>query len=117
MQTRLTSSSLRLLLVEDSTDDAELVIAQLGSAGFDVISTRVETADEMQAALKSGGWDAVLSDYNLPKFSTEAALKILQSHQLDIPFIIVSGCIGEETAVALMKAGAHDFVMKGKLAR
>ena len=117
MQTRLTTSDLRLLLVEDSTDDAELVIAQLGSAGFSVISTRVETAEEMQTALQSGVWDAVLSDYNLPKFSTEAALKILQSHQLDIPFIIVSGCIGEETAVALMKAGAHDFVMKGKLAR
>ena len=79
--------------------------------------TRVETAAEMEAALQSGVWDAVLSDYNLPSFSTEAALPMLQSRKLDIPFIIVSGCIGEEVAVTLMKAGAHDFVMKGKLAR
>ncbi|HUX91917.1 MAG TPA: PAS domain S-box protein [Gallionellaceae bacterium] len=113
----LMANDLRLLMVEDSADDAELVVAELTHAGFGVTASRVETAAEMEAALKTGVWDAVLSDYNLPSFSTEAALTMLQSRKLDIPFIIVSGCIGEEVAVTLMKAGAHDFVMKGKLAR
>ena len=108
---------LNLLLVEDSADDMELIRAELDLAGFQVHISRVETAEEMAAALCSESWDAVISDYNLPTFSTEGALQVLHSFHLDLPFIIVSGCIGEETAVALMKAGAHDFVMKDNLAR
>lgn len=110
-------SELRLLMVEDSVEDAELVVAELTLAGFEVAATRVESASEMEAALQSCTWDAIISDYNLPVFSAEAALATLKAYKLDLPFIIVSGCIGEETAVALMKAGAHDFVIKGKLAR
>jgi len=108
---------LRLLLVEDCADDAELIVVELTLAGFDVAATRVESAAGMQAALQSHAWDAIISDYSLPTFSAEAALDTLKACKLDLPFIIVSGHIGEETAVALMKAGAHDFVMKGKLAR
>ena len=78
---------------------------------------RVETGAEMAAALATANWDAVICDYNLPGFSATAALNLLQSSRQDIPFIIVSGQIGEEAAVALMKAGAHDFIMKGHLAR
>lgn len=108
---------LRLLLVEDSADDAELVIVELSLAGFEVVAARVESAPEMEAALQSQTWDAIISDYNLPAFSAEAALSTIQASKIDLPFIIVSGHIGEKNAVALMKAGAHDFVMKGKLAR
>lgn len=108
---------IKLLLVEDSTDDAELVLAALSSSGFDVSAYRVENSAEMREALDEESWDVVLSDFNLPEFSTMEALDILKSSGLDIPFIVVSGCIGEETAVALMKSGAHDFVMKGNLGR
>ena len=109
-------SPLRLLLVEDSEDDAALVLAAL-SAEFEVFPLRVENGPAMKQALNEQSWDAVLSDFNLPKFSTVGALDILKSSGLDIPFIVVSGCIGEEAAVALMKSGAHDFVMKDNLAR
>ncbi|BCB28668.1 sensor kinase [Sulfurimicrobium lacus] len=109
--------ALRLLLVEDSADDAELIDVELTLAGFEVALTRVESGPEMKDALETRAWDAIISDYSLPAFSAEAALATLQSSKLDLPFIIVSGHVGEETAVALMKAGAHDFVMKGRLAR
>ncbi len=108
---------LRLLLVEDSDDDAELVLEALSSSGFDVAFRRVENAAGMIEALEKSSWDAVLSDFNLPEFSTQEALDILKSYDLDLPFIVVSGYIGEEAAVAMMKSGAHDFVMKGNLAR
>lgn len=108
---------LRLLHVEDSDDDAELVVAALSSSGFDVSFRRVENGAEMNDALENSSWDAVLSDFNLPEFSTREALGILKSRDLDLPFIVVSGCIGEEAAVSLMKSGAHDFVMKDNLAR
>jgi len=109
--------SLRVLLVEDSPDDAELVLFELGEAGFDVASRRVENKTEMLAAMAEGGWDVVISDFNLPAFDTGDALALLREKDEDIPFIIVSGLIGEETAIALMKKGASDFVMKDKLAR
>lgn len=115
------SKTLSVLLVEDSADDAELVMRALrddtGEGGFSIDCLRVETAEAMQSALAGGGWDVILSDYNLPGFGAEEALSVLQASGHDIPFIIVSACIGEETAVSLMKAGAHDFVMKGSLAR
>ena len=109
-------SPLRLLLVEDSGDDAALVLAAL-SAEFEVFPLRVENGAAMKRALDEQSRDAVLSDFNLPEFSTVEALDTLKSSGLDIPFIVVSGCIGEEAAVALMKSGAHDFVMKDNLAR
>ena len=109
-------SPLRLLLVEDSGDDAALVFAAL-SAEFEVFPLRVENGAAMKQALGEQSWDAVLSDFNLPEFSTLEALDILKSGNFDIPFIVVSGYIGEESAVALMKSGAHDFVMKGNLGR
>ena len=108
---------MRVLMVEDSADDAELTLNVLREGGFDVDCLRVETAEAMQEALIDGNWDVVLSDYNLPRFSAGAALSVLKGSGLDIPFIIVSGCIGEEAAVGLLKVGAHDFVIKGSASR
>jgi two-component system sensor histidine kinase UhpB len=108
---------LRILLVEDSRDDADLILFALDEGGFDIVSARVETEAGMREALQSAGWDVVISDFNLPRFDTRAALALLRETDADVPFIIVSGCIGEESAVALMKEGASDFVMKDKLAR
>ena len=108
---------LRVLIVEDSEDDALLLVRELGSRGYEPIVERVETADDMRAALNRRSWDIVVSDYSMPSFSGPAALSVLKESHLDIPFIIVSGTIGEETAVEAMRAGAHDFMIKGKLAR
>lgn len=109
--------ALRILLVEDSEDDAELTLAELHDRGMAIESRRVDTEAGMRSALAECRWDLVLSDFNLPRFSAAAALSVLQGAGLDIPFIVVSGFIGEETAVEMMKAGAHDFVMKNNLAR
>ncbi|MEW5849086.1 MAG: EAL domain-containing protein [Myxococcota bacterium] len=111
------SKPLRVLLVEDNPDDAELLLRQLRKAGYDPHYQRVDTPGGMSHALGSEMWDLVLSDYHMPTFSGFAALKLLQETRLDIPFIIVSGNIGEETAVAAMKAGAHDYIMKDNLTR
>jgi PAS domain S-box-containing protein len=112
-----TRSPLRLLLVEDSTDDAELLVYTLRHGGYDIRHERVQTADEMRRALETGEWDLVISDYSLPTFSGPEALQVLLERGLDLPFIIISGTIGEETAVTALKAGAHDFLVKGRLAR
>jgi two-component system, cell cycle sensor histidine kinase and response regulator CckA len=109
--------SLRVLIVEDSEDDMLLVLRELRRGGYTVDSIRVETSAAMQAALEQQQWDVVIADYSLPAFSAPQALQLLQSLNLDLPFIIVSGKIGEETAVAAMKAGAHDYLIKGNLAR
>jgi diguanylate cyclase (GGDEF)-like protein len=110
--------SLRVLIVEDSEDDAELLVIELEKGGYDPIYTRVDTETDMQAALEHPlAWDIVLADYSMPEFSAIAALSLLRKNRLDLPFIIVSGKIGEDTAVAAMKAGAHDYIVKGKLAR
>ncbi len=108
---------LRVLLVEDSRDDAALALLALRRAGYDPIHERVEDRDQMAEALAHGSWDAIIADYSLPRFSAPAALHLLKSTGKDIPFIIITGAIGEETAVAAMKAGAHDYLMKGNLAR
>jgi len=108
---------LRVLIVEDSEDDAQLVLRELGRGGYDPVSRRVDTPEAMDAALKEGTWDAVISDYTMPRFSAPAALKLLQESGLDVPFIVVTGAVGEETAVGVMKAGAHDYVMKANLGR
>lgn len=108
---------LRVLLVEDSPDDAELVLCELAAAGFEVESRRTDTAEDTHAALEESDWDVVLSDYNLPLYSAQEALETLQASGKDIPFLIVSGCVGDEAAVAMMKAGAEDFIIKGSYAR
>jgi len=107
----------RVLVVEDSEDDALLLISELRDAGYDPAFERVDTAEAMEAALATQPWDIVISDYSMPRFSASAALTLLQESGLDLPFIIVSGAIGEDAAVAAMKAGAHDWVMKSNLAR
>jgi two-component system cell cycle sensor histidine kinase/response regulator CckA len=108
---------LAMLIVEDSENDVEFIVRTLKQSGYDVSHERVETADAMRVALAKRAWDLVISDYNMPKFNGPAALTVLQEADLDLPFIVVSGSIGEECAVALMKAGAHDYVMKGNLTR
>jgi diguanylate cyclase (GGDEF)-like protein/PAS domain S-box-containing protein len=115
-QTRVTRS-IDLLLAEDSEDDARLVIRVLQRGGFEVRHQRVESAAAMTAALRQQAWDAVISDYNMPGFSGMAALGILRSTGLDIPFILISGTVGEEIAVDAMKAGADDYVLKMNLSR
>ncbi|NOZ48465.1 MAG: PAS domain S-box protein [Chloroflexi bacterium] len=108
---------LKLLIVEDSEIDASWVVRLLCKAGYDVAFERVETATAMQAALERQSWDLVIADYSQPQFDAPSALRLLQQAKLDIPFIVVSGVIGEEAAVEIMKAGAHDFVSKDNLAR
>jgi signal transduction histidine kinase len=108
---------LRVLLIEDSLDDADLVLEELRPMGRPLEYERVDSASGLRAALAKQRWQLVLCDYSLPSFDAPAALAIIAEHRLDLPFIIISGAIGEETAVAAMRAGAHDFLIKGKLAR
>jgi signal transduction histidine kinase len=108
---------LRVLIVEDSEDDVLLLVGEFRRRGYEPTVERVQTADDMRAALKRRSWDIVVSDCTMPSFSAFAALSVLKETCLDIPFIIVSGTIGEETAVDAMRAGAQDFMIKGKLAR
>ena len=109
-------SPLRVLLVEDSEDDALLLLLQLKRSGQQVEHVRVDTADAMRTALQQQ-WDVVISDFTMPRFSGEAALEIFREVGLVCPFIIVTGTIGEESAVALMKKGVSDFVLKTNLPR
>lgn len=106
----------RVLLVEDSEDDAILIIRELKSNGMDVSFLQVDTEPAMREALKDA-WDVVLSDYKMPKFSALDALKIMKESRKDLPFIVVSGSVGEKIAVDLMHAGAHDYVMKDNMTR
>ena len=108
---------IRVLIVEDSTDDAELVLRQLRRAGYDPVSERVETAEAMKTALEREPWDLVVSDYSMPRFDAPTALHLLNQSGRDVPFIVVSGSIGEDIAVAMMKTGAHDYVLKQNLTR
>ena len=108
---------LRVLMVEDSEDDALLVLRELRAAGYDPTHERVDTAAALEASLDRHTWDLVIGDYSMPHFSGTAALAILRERGLDIPYICVSGTITEELAVAAMKAGANDYVTKGHLKR
>ena len=108
---------LNVLVVEDSEDDVHLLVRELKQGGYDVKHQQVDRPETMQAALAGHQWDIVISDYSLPQFSGLAALSLLQKSGHDLPFILISGTIGEETAVAAMRAGAHDYLLKGKLAR
>src|SRR5215207_9301253 len=109
---------LRVLVVEDYEDDALLLLRELRRGGYDPVSERVDTAGAMEAALDEREWDLVIADHSMPAFSSSAALELLRSKGFaDLPFIIVSGQIGEDVAVAAMKAGAQDYIMKDNLAR
>jgi two-component system cell cycle sensor histidine kinase/response regulator CckA len=108
---------LKLLIVEDYEDDCLLVVHTLRRAGLHCDYTRVHSSQPFRELLKTHEWDVIISDYSLPDFSAPAALDILNESQLDIPFIVISGTVGEETVVKLMKSGARDCVMKDHLAR
>src|SRR5829696_435681 len=109
---------LKVLLVEDSEDDALLLLRELRRGGYDTVHERVDTAGAMEAALDGQEWDLVIADHSMPAFSSSAALELLRNKGFaDLPFIIVSGQIGEQVAVEGMKAGAQDYLMKGNLAR
>lgn len=109
--------ALRLLVVEDSELDHELLLRALRRQGFEPEAKRVEDEPGLRAALAAGGWDAVVSDHHLPRFSSGEALRTVRSSGFDGPFLIVSGTIGEDAAVAAMQAGADDYLIKGRLAR
>jgi len=111
------TTQIRVLIVEDSEADALLLLRELRRADFEPIYARVETEAEMADALASQSWDIIVSDYVLPTFSGMAALQTYHDSGQDLPFIIVSGVAGEDTAVAAMKAGAQDYILKGNLSR
>jgi PAS domain S-box-containing protein len=108
---------IRVLIIEDSEDDVLLAVRALKKGSYDPVFARVEDAGTMRKALQEKTWDVILCDYKMPKFNGLAAIALLKETGIDIPLIIVSGAIGEETAVACMKAGANDYVMKGNLSR
>ena len=108
---------INVLIVEDSENDSLLVVRELQRNGFKAVWERVETAEKLKKALKDQTWDVIISDYTLPQFDAPAALKIVHTVCPNIPFIVVAGSIGEYLAVDMMKAGAHDYVMKDSLTR
>ncbi len=112
MKTRL-----RILLIEDSPADAVLIQQELDRANYDVAGERVETEDALRQALTRETWDAALCDFTLPQFSGETALRVVRAADTDLPFIYVSGTIGEDVAVEAMKSGANDYVLKNNLKR
>ncbi|MBZ0157635.1 MAG: EAL domain-containing protein [Alphaproteobacteria bacterium] len=109
--------ALRVLVVEDSEDDALLVLREIRKGGYEVTAQRVDTAPALEAALREGEWNIIISDYVMPHFGGLAALELLKKSGIDLPFILVSGKIGEGTAVDAMKAGAHDYILKDNLTR
>jgi PAS domain S-box-containing protein len=111
------SAQLRVLIVEDSEDDAQLLLHELGKGDWKIVHDRVDTAAAMRAALETQAWDIVIADHSMPQFSGAAALKMLRERDIDVPFILVSGKVGEDTAVEAMKAGAHDYLFKGDIKR
>jgi two-component system, cell cycle sensor histidine kinase and response regulator CckA len=111
------AETLKLLIIEDSEEDTDLLVMELKRGGFSPLYQRVDTAASMAAALDQGPWDVIISDYSMPRFTLAEALAMLKARQMDVPFLVVSATIVDEQAVAAMKAGAHDFVMKDRLAR
>ena len=111
------STQIRVLIVEDSEDDTILIVRELKCNGYDVIFERVDNYNDMKATLVDQEWDIVFCDYSMPKFDGISALKLLQEERSELPFILVSGTIGEEVAVESMKAGADDYIMKDNLSR
>jgi len=110
-------TSLNILIIEDSEDDALLLVGCFKRAGYGIEFRRVDNANATSQALDSDRWDAILSDHSMPGFNALAALELMQELGLDLPFIIVSGVIDEETAIAAMRAGAHDYLSKDRLDR
>jgi diguanylate cyclase (GGDEF)-like protein len=111
------SKPLRALIVEDSENDTELLLRELRRGGYEPVHARVETPETMSVELSARIWDVVFSDFTMPRFNAFGALALLRGSGLDLPFIIVSGTIGEDRAVMAMKAGAHDYILKGNLKR
>src|ERR1043166_9078886 len=108
---------LHILIVEDSADDTELVALQLRRAGYSFDYERVDSAEGMRKALEGREWDLVISDYVVPGFGAPDALALVRQTGLSLPFIIVSGHIGEDIAVSAIKSGADDYLMKDRLGR
>ena len=108
---------LKALVIEDSEIDAAPLLEQLKAGGYAPAARRVDNAEDLAEALEKQKWDIIFSDHNMPRFSSTEALEIVRSSAIDVPFLIVSGTIGEEAAVAAMKAGAQDYLMKGNMAR
>ena len=111
------SDPLRVLVLADSDDDARALLRELKRGGYSPVCQRVETAAAMREALDKQTWDIVIAEYRTPHLSAHEALVLLQETGIDIPFIIVSGAVGEEAAAAAIRAGAHDYVMKDNLSR
>jgi CheY-like chemotaxis protein len=109
-------TAVRLLVIDDSEEDTELVLRELTRQGFDISHKRVDTEEALVAALQEP-WDAIISDFSMPQYDGLKAFEIANQHGSDIPFIFVSGVLGEDRAVAAMRAGAKDYVLKGKLER
>jgi PAS domain S-box-containing protein len=117
IEEKFMTKQLHVLIVEDSENDTLLLLNELQRGGYDAVHERVASTAEMDAALDRRPWELVLADYSMPQFNGAAALRLIRERGLDIPFIIVSGAIGEDAAVTMMKAGADDYVMKDQLAR
>jgi len=113
----MSKPQLKILLIEDSVEDAQLLERELGRGGYSPYLVRVDTAEGLQEMLQQKSWDIIISDYSMPRFTALTALKLVKESGQDLPFIVVSGNIGEETAVQLMKSGAHDYLMKDNLSR
>ncbi|RME03458.1 MAG: hybrid sensor histidine kinase/response regulator [Planctomycetota bacterium] len=113
----MTPKKLQTLLLEDSEDDALLILRVLKKGGYQPSYQIVETKEAFCSALERQSWDVILSDFSMPTFNALQALQILQQKELDIPFIVISGAIGEDVAVECMRSGAHDYLIKGNLAR
>ena len=111
------SVSLCVLMIEDSEVDSQILLRELRRGGYEVEYERVETRPAMETALSTHTWDLILCDYTLPRFNAAEALQTLHESGLDLPFIVISGTIEEESAVDMLKAGAHDFIVKNRLAR
>jgi response regulator RpfG family c-di-GMP phosphodiesterase len=110
--------TLRVLVIEDSVDDAALMVRELKQAnGFDIVYERVDNEKDMRAAIEKKSWDIVICDYNLPGFGAERALAILEEMDLSIPFILVSGVVSEEVVNRMVRRGAHDYISKDVMAR
>src|SRR5580698_29076 len=108
---------LKILIVEDSENDAKLLLLELRRGNWDITHDRVDTAEAMIAALKLFVWDLIIADYSMPAFSGADALALARKMAPGVPFILVSGTVGEETAVGAMRAGADDYLFKGDLKR